>query len=78
METEKLEIIEPVSGFYMVQIETLIEDEKTGKPKKTKEVVMVDAVNPTEVEKKVVEYMEGTMFQWDIVSIVKSKVGRVF
>jgi len=54
MEKEELEVLEPQHGFYQVVVEVATEDSETGKVKKVKEVHLVDGVNPTDVESKVI------------------------
>lgn len=78
MAKEKIEVLEPEHGFYQVTIEIATEDEETGKVKKVKEVHLVDGVNPTDVETKVAENMDGTMYEWKIVSMAVSKIQQVY
>lgn len=53
-------------------------DNEKGGTKKVKETHLVDAVNPTDVEKKVAEVMDGTMYDWRISSMTISKIGIVY
>lgn len=71
--------MEPKSGgqFYLVTIQETEINEK-GKEKKIKTYQLVDAVSPTEVEKKVGKEMEGSVLEWEIVSIVVSKINAVY
>jgi len=75
----ELNVIEPRTGckFYNVVVEVLTEDEK-GKVKKTKFKHLVDAVNPTEVEKKVAEYMGLGTSDYQITNIQLDKIISVF
>lgn len=72
------EVMEPQYGFYQVVIEVATEDSETGKVKKVKEVHLVDAVNPTDAEKKVSEEMKGTMWEWKITAMQVSKIQLVY
>ena len=71
--------MEPKSGgqFYLVTIQETEINEK-GQEKKIKTYQLVDAVSPTEVEKKVGKEMEGSVLEWEIVSIVVSKINAVY
>ena len=53
-------------------------DDEKGGTKTVKETHLVDAVNPTDVEKKVTEVMSGTMYDWRISSMSISKIGIVY
>ena len=68
----------PDNKFYQVNVVVMTEDMETGKVKKTKEVHMVDAVSPTDVETKVAAEMDGTMWEWYIDSMKVSKVNAVY
>ena len=76
--TEETKVIQPEKGFYLCVIEIDAEDPETGKTKKTREVHLVDAYNPTAVEAKVKEQMEGTIFEWKITSMQASKIQFVY
>lgn len=75
---EKVKRIDPEHQFYNVQIVIEMEDPETGKVKKMKEEHLVDAVSPTDVEAKVSKEMEGTMWEWNIVSMKLCKVRAVY
>lgn len=68
----------PDNKFYQVNVVVMTEDMETGKVKKTKEIHMVDAVSPTDVETKVAAEMDGTMWEWYIDSMKVSKVNAVY
>lgn len=68
----------PKDRFYQVTISIEIEDEKTGKLKKCKEVHLVDAKDTNEVAHKVSKEMEGCLGEWQISSIVISKICCVY
>ena len=54
--------MQPEFEFYSVTVQIDQEDPETGKLKKIKEDHLVDGRNVTEVEKKVKDWMEGTMY----------------
>ena len=72
------ELIEPQYGFWEVCVLVNEEDSETGKVKKVKEVHLVDARDPQEVQTKVLEEMKGTMWDWNIESCKKSKINYVY
>ncbi len=69
--------MDAINRFYVVTVVVETEDEK-GKIKKVKETHLVDAKDPTDVQKKVISMMDGTMFDWDIQSIQLSKISVVY
>lgn len=75
---EVKEVLEPQYGFWETQIEIEEEDSETGKVKKIKEVHLIDAQDPTQVQQKCMEEMKGTMWDWKIVSCKQSKVNLVY
>lgn len=77
-EKVEVEVLEPQYGFFEVQVEIATEDSETGKVKKVKEIHLVDGINPTDCEKKVCQEMNGTMWEWKIVSIKVSKIQFVY
>jgi hypothetical protein len=48
------------------------------KTKTVKEIHLIDAVNPTDCEKKLAEAMAGTMYEWKPISVVQSKIQFVY
>jgi len=74
---EENEVLEPQYGFWEVQIVVSQEDEN-GKVKKTKEVHLVDAQDPQQLQQKVLEEMKGTMWEWNIDSCKKSRVSVIY
>ena len=74
---EVKEVLEPQYGFFEVTIVTEQEDDN-GKVKKVKEVHLVDAVNVTDVEKKVADEMKGTMWDWKIAQVRQSKISLCY
>lgn len=74
---EVKEVLEPQYGFFEVTIVSEQEDDN-GKVKKVKEVHLVDAVNVTDVEKKVADEMKGTMWDWKIAQVRQSKISLCY
>lgn len=63
--------------FYDVVVSMIIVDEK-GREKKSNEKYFVDASNIVEAEKNVTKLLDGTMSDWEIVSISVSKTKEVW
>lgn len=63
--------------FYDVVVSMIIVDDK-GKEKKSNEKYLVDASNIVEAEKNVTKLLDGTMSDWEIVSISVSKTKEVW
>ena len=63
--------------FYDVVVSMIIVDEK-GREKKSNEKYLVDASNIVEAEKNVTKLLDGTMSDWEIVSISVSKIKEVW
>ena len=63
--------------FYDVVVSMIIVDEK-GREKKSNEKYLVDASNIVEAEKNVTKLLDGTMSDWEIVSISVSKTKEVW
>jgi hypothetical protein len=72
-----IDSIEAQNKFWTVSIQVKDEDEN-GKIKKTKETHLVDAVNATDCEKKLHEYMDGTMAEWELLEVKQSKIIVVY
>ena len=62
--------------FYDVVVSMIIVDDK-GREKKSNEKYLVDASNIVEAEKNVTKLLDGTMSDWEIVSISVSKTKEV-
>lgn len=77
-EKTEIEVLEPQHGFYQVVVEVAVEDSETGKVKKTKEFHLVDGTTATDVECKVAQEMQGTMWEWKITSMTVSKIQYVY
>ena len=78
MSDKKNNKITPEHGFFQVTVVVNIEDPETGKEKKQKEIHLVDAVSPSDVEQKVAKEMEGTMWDWEITKMERSKIQIVY
>ena len=63
--------------FYDVVVSMIIVDKK-GREKKSNEKYLVDASNIVEAEKNVTKLLDGTMSDWEIVSISVSKTKEVW
>ena len=72
-----VESIEAQNKFWTVSIQVKDEDEN-GKIKKTKETHLVDAVNATDCEKKLHDYMDGTMAERELLEVKQSKIIVVY
>lgn len=72
-----IDSIEAQNKFWTVSIQVKDEDEN-GKIKKTKETHLVDAVNATDCEKKLHEYMDETMAEWELLEVKQSKIIVVY
>lgn len=62
--------------FFVVKVEFETESEN-GKPKKIKEQYLVDAMTCTEAEARMVEYLDGTLLDYKIVSVTQSQIVAV-
>ena len=56
----------------------IIDSKGNVKTKTVKEIHLIDAVNPTDCEKKLAEAMAGTMYEWKPISVVQSKIQFVY
>ena len=63
--------------FYEVVVAIEEEDNK-GKIKKKAFKYLIDAADTNQAEKNTYKLMDGTMSDWEIVSIAQSKVKEVF
>ena len=76
---DEITVMEPSQGNKFYSCTVLIEGESdSGKPKKYKEVHIVDGTNLEHVEKKVTAQMEGTMFPWKIIKCVETNINFVY
>jgi len=61
------------NAYFKCAVKVEYEDNK-GRVKFRKEEYLVSAISPTDVEAKVVKEMEGSMGEFEIVSIVLTKI----
>jgi hypothetical protein len=66
-----------VTNFFLVKVEFEDVNEETGKVKKIKTQYLVDAMTCTEAEARTHKYLTGTVFDYEIVSAVKSPIEDV-
>lgn len=78
MSEETTNKFQPNHGFFQVTIVVNAEDPESGKEKKQKEIHLVDAVSPSDVETKVAKEMEGTMWEWEITEMKRSKIQIIY
>lgn len=64
-------------NFYDIVVSMIIVDDK-GREKKSNEKYLVDASNIVEAEKNLTKLLDGTMSDWEIVSISVSKTKEVW
>ena len=69
--------MDPKDNFWIVSIKLMTEDEK-GKIKTVRETHLVDGPDVSTVETKVKEEMNGTIADYDIVSVKKSDIITVY
>lgn len=72
-----MKTVEPVHNFYSVTIAYPVET-STGKVKKVKETHLVDAIDPTDVHKKVMEIMSTEELDWEITQMSISPIKIVY
>ncbi|WQJ51500.1 MAG: hypothetical protein [phage Lak_Megaphage_RVC_AP4_GC26] len=77
---EDIKVMQPSDGnkFYMCTVVIDAENPDNGKPKKMKEIHLVESVSPQGVSSKISEQMSGTMFSWRITNIAESKIQFVY
>ena len=63
--------------YFLVKVEKKIEDERTGKVKKSTEQFLVNAVNVTDVEKQIYKEYEGYPNDWAINSVTATKIIKI-
>ena len=63
--------------FYDIVVSMIIVDDK-GREKKSNEKYLIDASNIVEAEKNLTKLLDGTMSDWEIVSISVSKTKEVW
>ena len=77
---EDIKVMQPSDGnkFYMCTVVIDAENPDNGKPKKMKEIHLVESISPQGVSSKISEQMSGTMFSWRITNIAESKIQFVY
>ena len=77
---EDIKVMQPSDGnkFYMCTVVIDAENPDNGKPKKMKEIHLVESVSPQGVSSQISEQMSGTMFSWRITNIAESKIQFVY
>ncbi len=77
---EDIKVMQPSDDnkFYMCTVVIDAENPDNGKPKKMKEIHLVESVSPQGVSSKISEQMSGTMFSWRITNIAESKIQFVY
>ena len=77
---EDIKVMQPSDGnkFYMCTVVIDAENPDNGKPKKMKEIHLVESVSPQGVSSKISEQMSDTMFSWRITNIAESKIQFVY
>ena len=78
----RLKLAEIISGegetWYKAKIEIIETDEITGKPKKIKYLVLVNAKNTDQAVKTIEENMKTSLSPWSIFSITETKIKDIF
>lgn len=64
--------------FYKCKVNFITLNEKRGKEKKTPAYMIVEARDPKEAEANLTEGMKGTMSDWNLESIVETKILDIF
>lgn len=63
--------------YFLVKVEKKIEDERSGKIKKSSEQFLVNAVNVTDCEIQIHKEYEGYPNDWAIHSVTQTKIIKV-
>jgi len=66
-----------LTNYFLVRVEFESINESTGKPKKIKTQYLVDSMTCTEAEARTHKYLDGTVLDYEIVSVVKSPIEDV-
>lgn len=78
----RLNLSEIISGvgetWYKSKVEFIDIDEKTGKQKKLKNLILVNADNAESAIKDITEKMTGVLIPWSIFSITETKIKDIF
>lgn len=78
----RLNLSEIISGedetWYKAKVEFIDIDEKTGKQKKLKNLILVNADNAESAIINITEKMTGVLVPWSIFSITETKIKDIF
>lgn len=78
----RLKLAEIITGkgetWYKAKVEFIDIDEKTGKQKKLKNIILVNAEDAESAIKNITEKMTGVIVQWSIFSITETKIKDIF
>lgn len=78
----RLKLAEIITGkgetWYKAKVEFIDIDEKTGKQKKLKNIILVNAEDAESAIKNITEKMTGVLFPWSIFSITETKIKDIF
>ena len=66
-----------MTTYYTVTVQTIISDPESGKVRKSKEQVLVEAMSPTEAEAKTVSVYEEEPIQFEVIGAMKSRIIKV-
>ena len=75
---DNMNVINPSNVFWQCKVVIDTIDPDSGKTKKVTEIHLVDAVSPTAAEDKLKVQMEGTIFDYQIVSMQQTKIQFVY
>lgn len=67
----------PENKFYEVSVKFEIEDNR-GKIKREVKKYLIDAQDIPQAEKNTFKLLEGTMYDWEIISISVSKISEIY
>ena len=78
----RLKLAEIITGkgetWYKAKVEFIDIDEKTGKQKKLKNIIIVNAEDAESAIKNITEKMTGVLVPWSIFSITETKIKDIF
>jgi len=66
-----------MTTYYTVTVQTVISDPESGKVRKSKEQVLVNAQSPTEAEAKTTAIYQEEPISFEVVAAVKSRIIKV-
>jgi hypothetical protein len=68
---------EKVFRWFSAVVQFLTQDEQTEKIKKIKEIFLIKAVDPTDVQVQLTKYLEGIQMEYTIEGITASKITTI-